>query len=88
MPFPALQSLFDPLYPTGLQWHWRADFFREISDASIEVHLKNAEKLPTGHSTVHLYPINGRQTPIRRSAIATACWQESLWVSIPIPRTK
>ena len=59
MPFPALQSLFDPLYPTGLQWYWRADFFKEISDASIEVHLKHAEKLPTGHSTVHLYPING-----------------------------
>ena len=59
MPFPALQRLFDPLYPTGLQWYWRADFFKEISDASIEVHLKHAEKLPTGHSTVHLYPING-----------------------------
>ncbi len=59
MPFPALQSLFDPLYPPGLQWYWRADFFKEISDASIEVHLKNAEKLPTGHSTTHLYPING-----------------------------
>ena len=23
------------------------------------MHLKNAEKLPTGHSTMHLYPING-----------------------------
>ena len=59
MPFPALQRLFDPLYPTGLQWYWRADFFKEISDTAIEVHLKHAEKLPTGHSTVHLYPING-----------------------------
>jgi hypothetical protein len=59
MPFPVLQSLFDPLYPTGLQWYWRADFFKEISDASIAVHLKHAENLPTGHSTMHLYPING-----------------------------
>jgi hypothetical protein len=23
MPFPALQSLFDPLLPKGLQWYWR-----------------------------------------------------------------
>jgi hypothetical protein len=59
MPFPVLQSLFDPLYPPGLQWYWRADFFKDISDASIEVHLEYAEKLPTGHSTMHLYPING-----------------------------
>ena len=59
MPFPALQSLFDPLYPPGFQWYWRADFFKEISDASIPVHQKFAEALPTGHSTMHMYPING-----------------------------
>jgi len=59
MPFPALQSFFDPLYPPGFQWYWRADFFKEISDASIPVHQKFAEALPTGHSTMHMYPING-----------------------------
>jgi FAD/FMN-containing dehydrogenase len=59
MPFPALQSLFDPLYPPGLQWYWRADFFKELSDASIAPHLEYARKLPTGHSAMHLYPING-----------------------------
>ena len=26
LPHPALQSMFDPLYPPGLQWYWRADF--------------------------------------------------------------
>jgi FAD/FMN-containing dehydrogenase len=59
MPFPVLQSLFDGLYPPGLQWYWRADFFKEITDASIDVHSSYAEKLPTGHSTMHMYPING-----------------------------
>jgi hypothetical protein len=59
MPFPALQSLFDALYPPGLQWYWRADFFKELTDESIEKHLECARKLPTGHSTMHLYPING-----------------------------
>src|SRR5262249_7752195 len=59
MPFPAMQSLFDPLYPPGLQWYWRADFFKEISDAAINVHLEHAAKLPTWHSTTHMYPING-----------------------------
>ena len=28
-PFPALQATFDALYPKGLQWYWRGDFFRD-----------------------------------------------------------
>jgi hypothetical protein len=32
---PALQSMFDPIYPPGLQWYWRADFANELSDAAI-----------------------------------------------------
>jgi FAD binding domain/Berberine and berberine like len=59
MPFPALQSLFDGLYVPGLQWYWRADFVRELSDAAIEQHTKFAQKLPTLHSMMHLYPIDG-----------------------------
>lgn len=59
IPFPVLQSLFDGLYPTGLQWYWKADFFQELSDKAIDLHLKYAERLPSPHSTMHLYPING-----------------------------
>ena len=59
MPFDVLQSAFDGLYPAGLQWYWRADFFNEISDAAIDVHVKYGALLPTGHSTMHMYPIDG-----------------------------
>jgi Berberine and berberine like len=59
MPFPALQSLFDGLYSPGLQWYWRADFVRDLPDAAIEQHARFGERLPTMHSTMHLYPING-----------------------------
>jgi hypothetical protein len=58
MPFPALQGAFDGLYPPGLQWYWRADFVNELSDEAIEQHLKFG-KVPTMHSTMHLYPIDG-----------------------------
>jgi FAD/FMN-containing dehydrogenase len=57
--FPALQSMFDALYPRGLQWYWRTDFFNELNDQAIGLHVKYAEQLPTGHSGMHLYPING-----------------------------
>ncbi|HET9109661.1 MAG TPA: FAD-binding oxidoreductase [Ktedonobacterales bacterium] len=59
IPWPVLQSLFDALFPPGLQWYWKADFVTDLSDQAIDLHLKYAEQLPTGHSTMHLYPING-----------------------------
>lgn len=64
LPFPALQSMFDPLYPKGLQWYWRADFVNEIPDEAIEKHKEFAEKLPSMLSTMHLYPINGQAARI------------------------
>ena len=70
MPFPALQSAFDPLYPPGLQWYWRSDVFTEISDAAIEVHRRYGERLPTGHSTMHLYPIDGAAARVAEDATA------------------
>ncbi|MBK8986381.1 MAG: FAD-binding oxidoreductase [Chloroflexi bacterium] len=59
IPLPALQSLFDGLYPPGLQWYWNADFFTELNDEVIDLHIKHASQLPTVHSTMHIYPING-----------------------------
>jgi FAD/FMN-containing dehydrogenase len=68
MPFSALQSAFDPLYPPGLQWYWRSDVFTEISDAAIEVHRRFGDSLPTGHSTMHLYPIDGAAARVPEGA--------------------
>jgi FAD/FMN-containing dehydrogenase len=59
MPFPMLQTMFDGLYPPGLQWYWKADFVNELSDKAIALHVKHGSELPTLHSTMHLYPING-----------------------------
>jgi FAD/FMN-containing dehydrogenase len=59
LPFPALQSFFDPLYPTGLQWYWRADFMGTLSDEAIREHARLGSTLPTPQSTMHLYPLNG-----------------------------
>ncbi len=59
IPWPVLQTLFDALYPKGLQWYWKTDFFKELSDQAIDLHLKYGAQLPTMHSTMHVYPING-----------------------------
>ena len=47
------------------QWYWRADFVNELSDEAIEQHM-NTRELPTLHSTMHLYPINGAVAPGRQ----------------------
>ncbi len=59
MPFPMLQGMFDGLYTPGLQWYWKADFVNQLTDESIALRVKHAAELPTLHSTIHLYPING-----------------------------
>jgi hypothetical protein len=59
IPFPALQSMFDALFPAGLQWYWKADFFDHYDKNAIDLHLKHGKELPTAYSTMHIYPING-----------------------------
>ena len=59
LPYPTLQGMFDALYPPGLQWYWRADFVRELLDDAITRRVAYGAQLPTLHSTMHFYPING-----------------------------
>ncbi len=59
LPVPVLNSLFDALVPPGLQQYWKADFFNELSDEAIDLHLEHSTQMPTMLSTMHLYPING-----------------------------
>ncbi len=70
MPFPALQSLFDPLLPPGLQWYWKGDFVEELKDAAIAEHVRFGSQLPTPLSTMHLYPIDGAVQRVKPSATA------------------
>jgi FAD/FMN-containing dehydrogenase len=83
MPFNVLQSAFDPLYPAGLQWYWRTDFFNEISDEAIDVHVKFGAQLPTGHSTMHMYPIDGAASRVPADATAFA-YREGGWAGVVV----
>ncbi|GAB3786756.1 FAD-binding oxidoreductase [Nocardioides ungokensis] len=81
MPFNILQSAFDALYPAGLQWYWRTDVFEEISDESIAVHEQYGATLPTGHSTMHLYPIDGAAERVPADATAFP-FRSGGWVGV------
>jgi FAD/FMN-containing dehydrogenase len=81
MPFPALQSLFDPLYPAGLQWQWRADFITSISDEAIAEHVRFGAQLPTPHSTMHLYPLGGASQSVDGHDTAFS-YREANWAMV------
>ena len=81
MPFPVLQTFFDGLYPKGHQWYWRADFVRELPDAAIEQHVAFARKLPTGQSTMHMYPIDGAVHDVASDDTAFS-YRDVTWASV------
>jgi FAD/FMN-containing dehydrogenase len=78
MPFPAIQGLFDPLFPKGLQWYWKGDFVKSLPDEAIDTHIAQAAKAPTELSLVHLYPIDGA---VRRIAKPATPWsaRDATW---------
>jgi hypothetical protein len=59
MPYPSVQTLFDGMFPPGLQWYWKADFFNELGSEIRAMHLEFGSKIPTPLSQMHLYPISG-----------------------------
>ena len=59
MPYPALNSAFDGLLPPGLQHYWKASFVNDLTDGAIAAHVVHGPEVPTVHSTMHIYPING-----------------------------
>jgi FAD/FMN-containing dehydrogenase len=78
MPYPALQSMFDAIYPPGLQWYWRGDFFGQIPDRAIEEHLNFGGQLPTLHSTMQLNPVDGAVSRLNRHDTAFS-YRDAKW---------
>jgi FAD/FMN-containing dehydrogenase len=70
MPYPALNSAFDPLYPPGLQHYWKAAYLADLPDDAIATHLEFGPREPAVNTAVHLYPINGAVHDVPSDATA------------------
>jgi hypothetical protein len=68
MTYPAAQTMFDGLMPPGLQWYWRADFYRELNQEARSRHLEFGSKIPTPLSLMHLFPLSGATSRIGKDA--------------------
>ena len=83
IPHPALQGMFDPIFPTGLQWYWKADFMRKLNDDAIAQHVTHGARMPTWQSTMHLYPINGAAARIKNGATPWA-YRDALFAQVMV----
>ena len=70
LPYPALNTLFDPLLPKGLQAYWKAEFLPALSDEAIRVARHFGEGVPSPETANHFYPINGAVQRVRPDATA------------------
>lgn len=77
LPYPALQSMFDALYPKGLQWYWKGDFVKTLPDEAIAAHVEHAQKA-SPVSAMHLYPIDGA---VHRKGKGDSAWntRDATW---------
>jgi FAD/FMN-containing dehydrogenase len=75
--YPALQSMFDPFYPKGMQWYWKGDFVKRLPDAAIDAHIEHATR-GNVFSCMHLYPIDGKVQRKQRDETAWAT-RDATW---------
>jgi hypothetical protein len=59
MPYPALNSAFDALFPKGIRSYWKGSFVTSLTDEAIDAHLVHGPRVPEVSATMHMYPING-----------------------------
>jgi hypothetical protein len=78
MPYPAVQCMFDGLYPKGMKWYWRGDFVKTLPDEAIDAHLEQASRTPSELSLMHLYPIDGAVHRIGSGDTAWNC-RDATW---------
>jgi FAD/FMN-containing dehydrogenase len=78
MPFPAIQALFDPFFPKGLQWYWKGDFVKSLSDEAIDTHIAQAANAPSELSLMHLYPIDGAVHRVAQDATPWSA-RDAMW---------
>jgi len=81
---PELLIAHSSLTPPGSlteEWYWRADFVNELSETAINLHVKYGSQLPSMHSTMHLYPIDGAAHRVGKNDTAFS-YRDARWGAV------
>ena len=71
-PYPAVQKMFDGLLPHGLHNYWKGDFVNNLSEQVITEHVRYGPQIPTVHSAMHIYPLDGAVHDVAANGTAFA----------------
>jgi FAD/FMN-containing dehydrogenase len=72
MPYTAMQSLIDPLYPRGLHDYFRSAFLGELDDAAMDSILESYRTEPNALSELHVHHLGGAMSRVPDEATAFA----------------
>ncbi len=64
IPYVALQTMFDPSAPAGMQNYWKSDFLQELSDDAIDTITTHASQMASPMSQVHIHHLGGAMNRI------------------------
>jgi FAD/FMN-containing dehydrogenase len=70
MPFTAIQSAFDPFFPTGMHYYWKSTYVEQIPDELIDALCRLAAERPSSRSTIDIWPNRGAVQRVGSSEMA------------------
>jgi FAD/FMN-containing dehydrogenase len=70
MPYTAMQTLLDPLYPRGMWNYFRSAFFADLDDATVEALTSSYSDAPNEVSELHIHHLGGAMGRVPADATA------------------
>ena len=70
MPYNAMQTLLDPLFPRGMRNYFRSAFFSELGDTTVEALVSAHSTVPNGVSELHVHHLGGAMGRVPADATA------------------
>jgi FAD/FMN-containing dehydrogenase len=70
MPYLAMQSLLDPLYPRGMWNYFRSAFFTDLGDTTVDALVASYSQAPNALSELHIHHLGGAMGRVPADATA------------------
>ena len=70
MPYVAMQTLLDPLYPRGMWNYFRSAFFNDLGDTTIDALVTSYSDAPNALSELHIHHLGGAMGRVAADASA------------------
>jgi hypothetical protein len=72
MPWVQAQQIYDAEYPRGMRYYWKSLNVPALTPEVVSILVEHAERAPSGHSTIDLWPNGGAIARVPDAATAFA----------------